>query len=81
VLYTDFGGARITHLMQDADGTRIGVALDNGEFHLFDALSPTVLADPDPGSVGFLHKVTGLGNIKNLTWKYGGYYNLVFGRY
>jgi hypothetical protein len=80
-LYTDFGSARITHLMQDVDGTRIGVALDNGDFYLFNATSATVLGSDNPGEAGFLHKVSGLGTIKNLTWKHGGYYNLVFNRY
>ncbi|MDR0766147.1 MAG: hypothetical protein LBF09_04320 [Odoribacteraceae bacterium] len=80
-LYTRFGDARVTRLMQDIDGTRLGVALDNGEFYLFDAISATVLGSSDPGEAGFLHKVSGLGTIKDLTWKHGGYYNLVFNRY
>jgi hypothetical protein len=80
-LYTDFGAHRVTHLMQDVDATRIGVALDNGDFCLFDATSAIVLGSDDPGEAGFLHRLSGLGAIKDLTWKHGGYYNLVFNRY
>lgn len=80
-LYTDFGEGRITHLMQDAGGTRIGVGLDNGVFYLCEATSAEILGAGDPGSVGILHQVSGLGEIVSLSWKWGGYYNLVFDRY
>ncbi len=75
-LYTDFGEGRITHLMEDGDGTRLGVCLDNGTFFLCEAISAEVLSANNPGEVGILHKVTGLGEIVSLAWKWGGYYKL-----
>ena len=70
-LYTDFGSGRITQIMQDAEGTRIGITLDNGNFYLCEAVAVSVLGEEDPGSVGILHHLSGLGDIKNMVWKWG----------
>ncbi|MDR1720540.1 MAG: hypothetical protein LBR67_10565 [Dysgonamonadaceae bacterium] len=77
-LYTDFGSARITHLRENPDSKCFGVALDNGDFYIVDASTVSVLADPDPGSVGILFHESGFGSVKYLEWKYGSYYNLLF---
>ena len=80
--YTDFGdGARITHILQDADCTSVGVALNDGRFYICDAIDPEILGAANPGETGILHRVHGLGDIKSVSWKSGGYYNLVFERY
>lgn len=81
-LYTAFpDGGRITHMMEDAEGKILGVATDNGYFYLIDAVSAEILGAPDPGTVGIIHQVSGLGKIKSLTWKWGGSFNWIFGGY
>ncbi len=80
-LYTDFGSGRITHLSEDAVGSVLGVALDNGNFYLIDAIDAATLGAADPGAVGILHHASGLGEIESLSWKWGGHYRMVFSRY
>lgn len=80
-LYTDFEEGKIVKLMEDAEGLKLGVGLDNGTFVLCEASDPDVLGAIDPGEKGILHQVSGLGEIVDIDWKWGGYYNMVFGSY
>ena len=57
------------------------MALNDGRFYICDAINPEILGAAHPGETGILHRVHGLGDIKSVSWKWGGYYNLVFDRY
>ncbi|MCR9012496.1 PKD-like family lipoprotein [Gabonibacter chumensis] len=77
-------GGNITHLMESPSSGGdylLGVATDKGYFYLINATDAEILGSPDPGAVGIQHEVSGLGNIKSVSWKWGGYFNLVFDRY
>ncbi len=80
-LYTDFGSGRITKILQDAEGSRVGVTLDDGNFYLCEATAVSVLGADDPGSVGILHHLSGLGDIKNMVWKWGNMSAMTGNRY
>ena len=80
-LYTDFGSGNITQIIQDAEGTRVGITLDNGNFYLCEAVSTNVLGAENPGAVGILHHLSGLGDIKNMVWKWGTYSSMIGNRY
>ncbi len=79
-LYHDFGSGRITKITSDANSGELGVALDTGLFYIC-SLKNEVLGNPNPGSVGILYQSPNIGNIVDLTWKWGSYFEYVFRRY
>lgn len=79
-LYTDFGAGNIVQITTDANSGELGVALNNGNFYIC-SLKNDVLGHVNPGSVGILYHVANLGNIVDLQWKWGSYYEYVFRRY
>jgi hypothetical protein len=79
-LYHDFGAGKVIKITTDANSGELGVALDNGTFAVC-SLKNDVLGNPNPGSVGILFKVNNVGNIVDLNWKWGSYFDYVFKRY
>lgn len=84
-LYTSFpDGGKITHLVEsptELGDKLLGVATDRGYFYLIKATDADILGASDPGANGIIHTVSGLGNIKSVSWKWGGYYNMEFDNY
>lgn len=78
--YADFGSGNITQLETDATSSELGVALDNGSFYIV-SLDNTNLGTADPSAKGILYQATGLGKIVDMKWKWGSYYNHLFGQY
>ncbi|MEA5006839.1 MAG: PKD-like family lipoprotein [Rikenellaceae bacterium] len=68
--YTTFTG-NVTAIESNSDKNQIGVGLDNGEFHIFN-ISNEILASGIPTTVV---KVTNLGKVVDVQYKYGNYKN------
>ncbi|WEK35035.1 MAG: PKD-like family lipoprotein [Candidatus Pseudobacter hemicellulosilyticus] len=79
-LYHDFGTGKITKITSDANSGELGVLLDNGTFTIC-SLKNEVLGNADPGAVGILYQLPDAGNVIDLTWKWGSYFEFVFRRY
>ena len=75
-----FTNGNVVEILQDADAGEIGVALDDGNFYIYE-LSTEVLADENPGEKGLLFHVSDLGRIVDIEWKWGGSFNWAFKRY
>lgn len=79
-LYHDFGGGDIAFIEADANDSSLGVATKDGSFYIL-GLSNQVLGSANPGDTGILYDAHGIGNIIDMKWKWGSYYDLVFRRY
>lgn len=79
-LFADYTNGNVVEILQDADAGEIGVALDDGNFYIYE-LSTEVLADENPGEKGLLFHVSDLGRIVDIEWKWGGSFNWAFKRY
>jgi hypothetical protein len=79
-LYHDFNGGEITHIASDANDSSIGVLTKDGSFYIC-GLSNQILGDANPGSIGILYDIHNLGDVVDMKWKWGSYYDFVFRRY
>ena len=79
-LYHDFGSGTIKAITTDAPGGELGVALDNGVFAIC-SLKTEILGSANPGATGILFSQQQVGDIVDLSWKWGSYYEYVFRRY
>ena len=79
-LYHDFGAGRITKILADANSGEIGVLMDNGKFTIC-STKTSVLGEPAPGVTGILYSVPNVGNVVDVTWKWGGWYEYDLRRY
>lgn len=79
-LYHDFGTGKITKITSDAVSGELGVVMDNGTFTIC-SLKNEVLGSANPGAVGILYQVTNVGNVVDLTWKWGSYFEFNIKRY
>ncbi|NML22282.1 hypothetical protein HHL16_15465 [Pseudoflavitalea sp. G-6-1-2] len=79
-LYHDFGTGRIKKIVSDAASGEIGILLDNGRFSIC-SLKNEVLGAPNPGQTGILFTVPNVGNVVDLAWKWGSYFEYSNRRY
>lgn len=79
-LFADYASGNIVEILSGPGSEEIGVALDNGNFYIYE-LSPKVLADDNPGKIGLLFHVSDLGRIVDIEWKWGGFTNRRYDRY
>ncbi|MGN6417341.1 MAG: PKD-like family lipoprotein [Pseudobacter sp.] len=79
-LYHDFGTGKIKKIISDAVSGEIGVLLDNGRFSIC-SLKNDVLGSANPGQTGILYTVPNVGNVVDLAWKWGSYFEYTLRRY
>lgn len=79
-LYHDFGAGRIRKIVSDPVSGELGVLLDNGRFSIC-SLKNDVLGSANPGQTGILYTVPNVGNVVDLAWKWGSYFEYVLRRY
>lgn len=76
----DFKGGQISSIGQSPGCEEIGVGFDNGDLYICDAKTTAILAADDPSKEGILEKVSNLGRIVQVGWKWGGYVAYWFDR-
>lgn len=77
-LYKDFGAGRITHLALNGTESELGVVINDGSLHVC-STNNLILGQNNPGETGILYETRDLGEIVDLKWKWGGFWDHYFG--